>query len=243
MTAPLTEKQTQFNAAMARYERHWVFRRTKDAVAVVVVGLQATMLVFLSSLPIGPVEHAAVLVSAYALADFVNGWVHLYMDNSENYASTMGPFFASFHLHHRTPKYRRRPLIVVYCAEAGSKLWLAGAEIPITAAIWFGFVPPWLAYLMFYFAVLSCVAEVSHYLCHVPQTQLTRWLGRLRLIMPARYHARHHREDNVQYAFLNGMSDPVLDWIARRWYPGYKTTTDTHYAHYSGGDTSNRDAE
>lgn len=239
----LTEKQAQFNAAMARFERHWPYRRTKDAVAVIVVALQLAMLALVSSRPIGPAAQVAVFVAAYALADFVNGWVHLYMDNSENYASTMGPFFASFHLHHRTPKYRRRPILIVYCSEAGSKLWLAGAEVLMTAGIWFGFVPPWMAYLLFYFAVLSCVAEVSHYLCHVPQTQLSRLLGRLRLILPARYHARHHREDNVQYAFLNGMSDPVLDWIARRWYSGYKATTDTHYAHYTGGDTSNRDAD
>jgi hypothetical protein len=58
--------------------------------------------------------------------------------------------------------------------------------------------------------------------------------------MPTRYHARHHRNDNVQYAFLNGMSDPLLDLIARKFYTGYKTTTDNHYARYAGPDTANR---
>jgi len=43
---------------------------------------------------------------------------------------------------------------------------------------------------------------------------------------------RHHRLDNVNYAFLNGMTDPLINWIAAVYYHGYQKTTDQHTALY-----------
>lgn len=235
-----SEEQIQFNAAMARFERNPIYRRTKQVVSVVVVSLQLLMGWLLLRHSVGFVAQLYALPIGYVLADFVNGWVHLYMDNATNYASPTGPFYASFHLHHRTPKYRHRPLLVVYYVESGSKLWLAIVEILMVIGIWQGALANVFGYIGFYFVVFSCLSEVSHYLCHVPRTPLVRFLGEVKLLLPSHYHARHHREDNVQYAFLNGMTDPLLDWIARRYYGGYKTTTDTHYAYYAGADTDNR---
>jgi len=240
MDETVTAKQREFNAAMVRYERDPLFRLIGSVVSVVNVALQLIMVGLLWERPIPLLQHLLAFALAYVLADFVNGWVHLYMDSSDNYASPTGPFFAAFHLHHRTPKYRRRPLLVVYYEESGSKVWLAFVEVAAALAIGFGIVNGIVAYALFYFAVLSCVAEVSHYLCHTPQNKLVRLLGRMRVLLSSRYHAQHHREDNVQYAFLNGMSDPVLNFIARRFYPGYKSTTDHHYADYSGRETANR---
>ena len=60
------------------------------------------------------------------------------------------------------------------------------------------------------------------------------------LLLSKRHHARHHRDDNVNYAFLNGLSDPMLNAIARRCSRGYRSTTDLHYAAYSGAGTANR---
>lgn len=240
MSEAPTNKQLEFNAAMARYERAWGYRLTNKVASFANIGLQVVLgfLVFPQS--IGLARQMCVLLVAYAVADFVNGWIHLYMDNGENYATLMGPFFAAFHLHHRTPRYRKRPLIVVYYQEAGSKLWLVLLELSMALLIGTGLVCGAWAYLMFYFAVLSTFAEVSHYLCHMAPSTTVRVLGKLGLLLSARYHARHHREDNVQYAFLNGMSDPLIDRIAKRYYAGYKHTTDTHYAHYDGVGTGNR---
>jgi hypothetical protein len=58
--------------------------------------------------------------------------------------------------------------------------------------------------------------------------------------MSKRHHARHHLADNVDYAFLNGLTDPLLNVIAKKLYPGYKDTTDLHYAAYTGKGTDNR---
>ena len=39
---------------------------------------------------------------------------------------------------------------------------------------------------------------------------------------------KHHKEDNKNYAFLNGISDRLINWIAKRLYVGYKKTTDLY---------------
>jgi sterol desaturase/sphingolipid hydroxylase (fatty acid hydroxylase superfamily) len=240
MSDTLTDKQAQFNAAMERYARMPVYRWTGRVTSLVNVALQIGIAVLVLPQSIGPIRQWLTLLAAYVLADFVNGWVHLYMDNSDNYDSATGPFFASFHLHHRTPRYRRRPLLLVYYQESGSKLWLAIVEMAMITGIRLGVFSGVVAYLMLYFAVLSSVAEVCHYRCHVAQTKFGRLLGSVGIILSSRYHARHHREDNVQYAFLNGMTDPLLNLIARKFYPGYKITTDRHYARFVGTDTKNR---
>jgi hypothetical protein len=241
MSASLEEKQAQFNAAMERYERLPWFRWITRLTSLANVGLQAATATLLVWQPIGIVAHSFALVSAFVLADLVNGWVHLHMDNSDEYGTFTGPFYAAFHLHHRTPRYRIRPIWRVYYEESGSKVWLAVVEAALFLSVRVKWLDPRLSHLVLYFAVLSCVAEVSHYLCHVPPTPWGRWLGRTGILLSPKYHGRHHREDNVQYAFLNGMSDPVLDWIAKRYYSGYKSTTDLHFARYYGTGTVNRD--
>ncbi|HEY5957021.1 MAG TPA: fatty acid desaturase CarF family protein [Polyangiaceae bacterium] len=240
MSALLTEKQAQFNAAMERYERTPAFRLVTRVVAFSNVALQLATAYLLVREPIGYGANAIAIVTAYVLADFINGWVHLHMDNSDNYESFTGPFYAAFHLHHRTPRYRLRPVWLVYYEESGSKVWLCIVEVLLFVGVGLKWHSPWFAHLVLYFAILSCVAEVSHYLCHVPPTRWGRVLARVGLLLSSRYHGRHHREDNVQYAFLNGMTDPLLDWIAKRFYSGYKSTTDRHFAQYFGKGTENR---
>ena len=47
-------------------------------------------------------------IIAYILTDFINGLVHMYMDNNAHYSSIIGPLIAAFHLHHRQPQYKDR---------------------------------------------------------------------------------------------------------------------------------------
>lgn len=229
---------------MERYERQLVFRFFPKLTSFVNVGCQLALVWLLMGSQLSPAMHLAIAGVAFVLADFVGGWVHLHMDNGDDYSSATGPFYAAFHLHHRTPKYRKRTLIQVYYEEAGSKLWLAVVACSSVVSVGFGWVRPWQGFFLLYFAVFSCVAEVSHYLCHTPNgTFAVKLLTRCRILLSSRQHARHHRNDNVQYAFLNGMTDPLLDWIAKRYYAGYKSTTDLHYARYVGADTSNRPSQ
>lgn len=163
------------------------------------------------------------------------------MDNTGRYTSWTGPLVAAFHLHHRTPPYKVNALLMVYFNETGSKVWLAPVLGLSAILVGAGLVHPVAAYVLLYTGILSSVAEVSHYCCHVPDTLLPRILRRLGLFLTKPNHARHHLEDNRDYAFLNGITNPILNLIAARFHPGYKKTTDLHYAIYEGRDTRNRE--
>jgi hypothetical protein len=168
------------------------------------------------------------------MADFINGLIHMYMDNNDHYNWIGGPLVAYFHLHHKRPVYIKHPLIIVYFNETGSKVWmlpvlllfviLNGKELALIS-------PSVLAFIM-YFGILSSLAEVSHYICHTLNTPWSRILGKLHILLSKKHHSKHHNLDNMNYAFLNGMSDPLINIIAKRMYRGYKKNTDLHFAFY-----------
>lgn len=236
----MTDKQKQFNDAMTAYETRAHYQRIDMAVSIANITLQGFLLYQVVMLPIGFWQHFVAFALAYLATDFINGLIHMHMDSNENYTSLAGPFIAKFHLHHRTPRYKNRPLIAVYFNETGSKIWL----VPYLAAVALLSRSPEinavLLCIFVYIGILSSVAEVSHYLCHNSQAPAALFLMRIGILLPKRHHARHHLEDNVNYAFLNGMTDPLVNFIARRLHLGYKTSTDLHYALYDGGDSANR---
>ncbi len=240
MTVQLTQKQQQFNAAMDKYENIHGYQLVGHVVSFVNVTFQTVLAVLALQQTIGPLRQVLIFALAYVFADFFNGLVHMYMDNNDDYKSLAGPLVASFHLHHKTPRYKQKPLIEVYYHESGAKIWLAFFLVFAVVGVWQGAITGVAAYGALYFSVLSSVAEISHYLCHIPKSWTARLLGKARILLSIHYHMRHHVEDNVNYAFLNGMTDPLLNAIAKAMFQGYKNTTDTHYAMYTGAGTSNR---
>lgn len=241
MINSIAEKQQQFNAAMGKYERIMVYPWVGHIVSFVNTSLQILLTVLALQKSIGALNQFISFVVAFILADFVNGMVHMYMDNNDNYQSLAGPLIASFHLHHRTPKYTQKPIIEVYWHESGSKIWLALFVVAAVMLVYKRSVNDTTAYFFMYFAILSSVAEVSHYLCHIPaKSKIAGMLVKLRILMSPKYHLRHHMQDNSSYTFLNCVTDPVVDFIAKIMYKGYKNTTDLHYEYYVGMDTKNR---
>jgi hypothetical protein len=236
----LTIKQEQFNAAMELYEQGSIYTGIGRLVSILVVSLQLFLLYLVSPLSLGVPGQILSFLAAYLAADFLNGLVHMYMDNNDNYESLAGPLIAAFHLHHRTPLYKPNPLLMVYFNESGSKVWLVGYLL--AAAILIITIPmhPVVSTIMVYIGILSSVAEVTHYCCHVADTGIIRLINTSGVFMSKRHHARHHLADNVDYAFLSGLTDPLLNVIAKKFFRGYKTTTDLHYAAYTGRGTENR---
>jgi hypothetical protein len=239
--ADLPLKQQQFNICMEAYNYRPTYTRIGRIISIINVTLQLYLLVRVLPFSIGPIGQLAALLLAYLSADFINGLVHMYMDNNDQYDTPAGPLIASFHLHHKTPVYKQNPLWLVYFNETGSKLWLVVYLAAAVLLLEFFGLPPLAAYVLMYFGILSSVAEVAHYLCHVPKAPWKVYFEKTGLLLSTRHHARHHLADNRDYAFLNGVTDPLLNMIARRIYPGYKTTTDPHYAAYVGPNTENRD--
>ncbi|MCX5856843.1 MAG: hypothetical protein NTZ57_02870 [Deltaproteobacteria bacterium] len=168
---------------------------------------------------------------AYVLTDFINGLVHMYMDNNDRYDSVAGPLIANFHMHHKIPRYKRNNLLLVYFNETGSKVWLVGYLLAVSLLLEVG-LDPVVLYILVYIGILSSFAEVSHYLCHTSPAKMSIFLGNIGILLSKRHHAEHHIEDNTSYAFLNGFTDPLLNLIAARFYKGYKQTTDLHYLQY-----------
>ena len=228
----LAEKQQQFNAAMELYNSRRGYKLFGSAVSVANVSLQFWLLWRIRPFTIGADGQMAALLAAWLLADFVSGLVHMHMDNNDRYDSLAGPLIANFHLHHKIPRYTPHCLPEVYFVESGSKVWLAPCLAVIALMTLFDGLNPLLLYILVYTGVFSSIAEVSHYLCHTSVSPLAMFLGNCRILLSKRHHAVHHIQDNVSYAFLSGLTDPLINYIAARFYRGYKNNTDLHYASY-----------
>jgi sterol desaturase/sphingolipid hydroxylase (fatty acid hydroxylase superfamily) len=240
MTLELSAKQKQFNAAMERYTSKSRYRILGISVSIINVALQSYLLCRCWPHSIGAGRQLLALFTAYLLADFINGLVHMYMDNNDCYDSLAGPLIANFHLHHKIPQYKRNNLLVVYFNETGSKVWLVGYLLLVAFILFMYKVTPTVSYTLVYIGILSSVAEVSHYLCHSSTSTVAGWLGNSGLLLSKRHHARHHLQDNRDYAFLSGVTDPLLNRIAAFFYQGYKHNSDLHFAGYAGVDNEVR---
>ncbi len=234
----LAEKQRQFNAAMELYNSRRGYKLFNTAVSVTNISLQLWLLSRIWPASIGAGGQAATLFIAWLLADFFNGLVHMLMDNNDRYDSTAGPLIANFHLHHKIPRYTPHPLPMVYFVESGFKVWLAPCLAMIALLMQAGWLSPMLLHILVYIGILSSVAEVSHYLCHNSVSPLAMFLGNCRILLSKRHHAVHHIKDNVSYAFLNGLTDPLINLIAAKFFRGYKQNTDLHYATYAMDEVS-----
>lgn len=240
METNLRIKQQQFNRAMKLYEEKKIYKFFGKFISVTNISFQIYLASLVLALDISLVMFTLSFISAYILADFINGLVHMYMDNNSNYESIAGPLIASFHLHHKNPRYKKNPILVIYFNESGSKIWLAIFLLFSIITVKYFSISSFIAYMLALFCIISSVAEVSHYLCHNSNTRLSILLRKMRILLAKKEHSRHHLEDNVNYAFLNGLTDPLINIIAKKLYSGYKNGTDTHFADYIGEGTKNR---
>jgi len=227
-------KQKQFNSAMELYENRKRYKLLGRFVSITNISLQIYTLSCVLTLAIGFWWQIVSIIAAYLITDFINGLVHLYMDDNENYESLAGPLIANFHLHHRIPRYQDKNLLIMYFNETGSKIWLLFYLAAVAILCHLPDINPVLLYTMTYIGILSSIAEISHYLCHNSNSAIVIFLIRIKLLLSKRVHARHHVKDNVSYTFLNGVTDPLVDFIAKMFFVGYKNKTDLHYAKYSG---------
>ncbi len=239
-TLELLAKQEQFNIAMELYNSKIRYKILGISVSIIIISLQLYLLNRIWPQPIGAGLQVLSILTAYFLTDFINGLVHMFMDNNDRYDSLAGPLIANFHLHHKVPQYKKNNLFIVYFTETGSKVWL------VVYLLFVYFIPNMVdvdstvLYTLVYVGILSSVAEVSHYLCHTSTSTIAGFLGSFGLLLSKRHHARHHLQDNCNYAFLNGFTDPLLNRIATAFCKGYKNNSDLHYANYVGVDSEKR---
>ncbi len=232
-------KQTSFNNAMQRYHDSNYYQYIYKVVSVLNVSMQVYLSVVLFTLATPWYSFVAIMIVAYLVTDFINGYVHMYMDNNHNYDSLVGPFIASFHLHHQNPNYRDFPIWKIYFNESGSKFWLVPFLMLTIVVSLFSANEYFLLFLIF-IGIFSSVAEVSHFLCHNSNSKIVLFLQKTHILLSMKHHIHHHEKDNQSYAFLNGSSDVILDKIATKFYSGYKEHSDLHAKMYVGPNTDNR---
>lgn len=235
----LSEKQKQFNIAMERFNSKRAYIWVGRIVSLSNVSLQIYLLYRIWPHSIGIPWQVFSILAAFVLTDFINGLVHMYMDNNDRYNLVAGPLVANFHMHHKIPRYKKNKLLVVYFNESGAKVWLVGYLLAVALLLELR-LDPVILYTLVYIGILSSVAETSHYLCHTSSARTSIFLGNIGILLSKRHHAKHHLEDNTCYAFLNGCTDPLLNFIAARLCKGYKQTTDLHYQHYVVTDNQER---
>jgi hypothetical protein len=224
---------------MDKFNSQNYYQNIYKLVSVLNVSMQIILLFILFSLNLQWYFYIIGLFIAYFLTDFINGLVHMYMDNNDNYNSIWGPFIASFHLHHKTQMYKDANIFLIYFNESGAKFWLV-PYLAIVILLSLSQINTFVLHLLIYIGILSSFAEVSHYLCHNRNSNLVKSLQKYRILLPTKHHAKHHRFDNQSYAFLNGTSDFIIDKIAKKLYKGYKDGSDEHFKKYDGEGTKNR---
>jgi hypothetical protein len=235
-TAGLADRRREYQEALWRYREDPFYTRLGKVVSASVLTGQAGLLLVSLREDLGWLPALLALALAWLAADLLGGVVHLLMDHHDRYTGRLGPLVAAFHLHHQQPRYEEKSLARVYIHESGFKLWLPfflAAGLGLGLAGWLDGLP---LRVWAWTGILSSVAEVSHFLVHARRRPWADWLAAAGLLLSRRHHSRHHREDNVGYAFLNGWSDPLLNAVARRWFPGYRNGTDRH-ARQDGGTT------
>lgn len=240
----LPKKNQEFHLAMERYHQKRIYQWMALMTSCVVVLLQ-----FLSLLQcvygwqsMGCLALIITFLVAYIVADFVSGVAHMIMDNNDHYAGFWGPLVAAFHLHHLKPTYTKKRSIQVYFLESGTKFWLVPYLLLLVGIQYqWGFLFI-IQFFLVCFGILSSIAELSHYWCHQNKYKhpILIFLQKNRMLLAKKHHGLHHQFDNRNYAFLNGITNPLLNRIAARFYLGYKNHTDVHAKAYMGKQSQNR---
>ncbi len=229
-------KVNEFVQAIQKYLTQCRYKSFERLVSSLIISLQAITLFNLISTHEKTSYFCLVLVLliAYIATDFVNGIVHMYMDNNTSYKSPVGPYIAAFHLHHAKYFYTKRHPLRVYFDESGTKFWLLLYLFVLTGMQFTICLGASLNTGLVAFGIFSSLAELSHYWCHnaTEKNRLIVWLQNHYILLSKTHHKSHHCSDNIQYAFLNGITDPLINRIAKFCYKGYKNHADKHTKAY-----------
>ena len=233
-------KQQEYNIAMNKYHNNIFYKNFGIVISIIIICLQFISLynVKWSNKILSPIYLFYIFI-IYAITDLFSGIAHMYMDNNDKYTSLAGPFIAAFHLHHKQPKYKDRHPLAIYFYESGTKYWLVLYLICVIYLQKNYKLKLSTNFILTGIGILSSISEVSHYLCHNSNNWLTKILQKYHILLSPKHHFIHHEKDNINYAFMNGMTDPLLNIIARNIYGGYINNTDQHYKNYKN-QTSNR---
>jgi hypothetical protein len=229
-------KIIDFKNAMHRYENNKLYILLERLNSTVIITLQfITLFQFL--LEFHSANSVMLLIAfcfAYLATDFINGLIHMFMDNNTHYHSCIGPLVSSFHVHHATIQYKNSHPLSVYFFGSGTKFWLSFYLMAVVIVQHYLKINEIFHFFLVSVGILSSFAEISHYWCHnsTSKNRIISLLQKYGILLSKKHHSMHHRFDNRQYAFLNGATDPLLNLIAKYACVGYKNHADKHMQAY-----------
>ena len=237
MDTTCCDKVLEYSQAINKYKTNAFYVRFEILISILVIFLQISSVIHcIQAYQFNGVSGLFIaLVFSYIAADFFNGIAHMILDNNTGYTSIAGPFIAAFHMHHATLNYKETNPFKLYFYESGHKFWLAIYLLLLCFSQIYFELNNNLNLCFVAFGILSSIAELSHFWCHNlahKKKGVIKFLQNNYLLLNLKHHRIHHVEDNVNYAFLNGMSDPLLNIIAKGYYGGYKKNSDLHVAAY-----------
>ena len=232
----MMHKFYQFDCAIEKYNSIPYYAQFERCLSISVILMQGLSLfnLFQTYAMENIYSCLGTLVLVYLITDFVNGLVHMIVDNSCHFTSIFGPFIAAFHVHHHQLNYKEKHPIKIYFYESGHKFWLVIYLLLLIYTQQTISLPPNLNLGLVTFGILSSIAELSHYWCHQhnKNNRVVLCLQKYRFLLSLKHHRLHHTHDNMNYAFLNGISDPLLNLIARTCCKGYKNHSDKYVFAY-----------
>ena len=231
----MSYKFSHFSFAIEKYNTIAWYTKFEFLISIIVIFAQILSLLNLLQTYYftGIYNVLFALIVSYIVTDFINGFVHMIIDNNTKFTSIVGPFIAAFHVHHYKVKYKEKGALKIYFDESGHKFWLVIYLILLIFAQQFFLLSPNTNLGLVAFGIFSSIAELSHYWCHKQKNnRLIKFLQEHNILLSLQHHRLHHIKDNINYAFLNGVSDPLLNVIARLFYSGYKNSSDVYVAAY-----------
>jgi len=165
-----------------------------------------------------------IVLGAYC-ADLLSGFAHMYIDFGESIRKNplhKELFLSRVHHHELFRPAKLNYASLWFSPALYSFLVLAVFPVLLKQALprsWdlYWFYPFWLSVLWF-----SSVSQIAHAFAHGKAGQsrvkaVIALLQKLKLIVPPRVHARHHREIDCNFSVLNGWSIPLLNVIFKKW--------------------------
>uniref|UniRef100_A0A6C0IMK7 Lipid desaturase domain-containing protein n=1 Tax=viral metagenome TaxID=1070528 RepID=A0A6C0IMK7_9ZZZZ len=164
-------------------------------------------------------ENVMYVIFSCITADFISGLVHIYLDNSKvNYSETIIDYFKiGFQVHHLYPIFQW-----VYYKDfqphyEANTIFFINIVMSIVNILTYN------SLLIHYTLYLTLVMQMNHYWCHAIITKkhvpyIVHKLQDFGLLLNYKVHAKHHITFDNSFCFVNGICDPIFNYISKHKY-------------------------
>jgi len=169
---------------------------------------------FMYTQPQGVIKYAAILLAIWFYADLKGGMLHVVLDTPSNIKfPVIGCASLEFQLHHAIPQ----DIVMKGFPQACSDLNPIASYAFILVALesWFDPLSMTIAETIL---LCSYAGQYSHQATHKVASKRPEWVKFLQnvgILLPPSVHRKHHQTHDVDFAILNGWSNPLLSQLLK----------------------------